>query len=184
VKLETAARVRSASVYGTTGTADKAREGDVTAPEDVYGGTKKYVEMLGEAYRRTYGIEFIVLRVPIVIGPGAMDTASPWRSELFGFPDKPNPRLISIPFQESETISLVHVEDLAQQFAALIRANRPSFSVYNAACEIWTVRELKKEAESLNGNLRVNCGNVSVSGFARVMDAERFKVEFNYSPLP
>lgn len=54
--------------------------------------------------------------------------------------------------------------------------------MYNAACEIWTVRELKKEAESLNGNLRVNCGNASVSGFARVMDAERFKAEFNYSP--
>lgn len=120
MKLETAARVRSASVYGTRDAEDKAREGDVTAPEDVYGGTKKYVEMLGEAYRRTYGIEFIALRVPIVVGPGAMDTASPWRSEIFGLAGKSNPQAVSIPFQESETISLVHVEDLAQQFATLI----------------------------------------------------------------
>ena len=173
----------SASVYGTRGAADRAREEDVTAPRDVYGGTKKYVEMLGEAYGRTYGIEFIVLRVPIVVGPGAMETASPWRSQIFETADKSNPRTISIPFQESETISLVHVADLAQQFATLIFAKRPSFSVYNAPCEIWTLRELKKEVESLDENLHVNCGNSAVSGFPRVMDAERFKREFDYSPI-
>ena len=173
----------SASVYGTRDAADKDREGDVTAPEDVYGGTKKYVEMLGETYRRAYGIEFIVLRVPIVVGPGAMNTASPWRSELFALADNNDPRTISMPFQESETISLVHVEDLAQQFATLIHADHPSFSVYNAACEVWTLRELKKELQTLNENLSVNCGSAAISGFARVIDAERFKAEFNYSPI-
>src|SRR6185437_15614578 len=173
----------SASIYGTRGAADKAREEDVTAPGDLYGNAKKYVEMLGEAYRRAYGIEFIALRVPIVVGPGAMDTASPWRSQIFSLADKSDPRTISIPFQESETISLVHAEDLAQQFATLIYADRPSFSVYNAPCEIWTVRELKREVESLTGNLRVNCGDAAISGFARVMDAERFKSEFGYSPI-
>jgi nucleoside-diphosphate-sugar epimerase len=162
--------------------ADKAREEDVTSPEDVYGSAKKFVEMLGEAYQRAYGIEFIVLRVPIVVGPGAMDTASPWRSELFNFADKSRRRAISIPFQESETISLVHVEDLAQQFATIVHAARPCFSVYNAPCETWTLRELKRAVESLNENLRVNCGNAAVSGFPRVLDAERFKAEFNYSP--
>jgi nucleoside-diphosphate-sugar epimerase len=173
----------SASVYGTRAASTKAREEDATAPEDVYGSSKKYVEMLGAAYRRTYGIEFIVLRVPIVVGPGARETASSWRSEIFGLADKSSPQTISIPFQESETISLVHVEDLAEQFATLIHASRPSFSVYNAPCEIWTVRELKKEVESLNGNLRVNCGNAAVLGFARMMDAGRFKTEFNYPPI-
>ena len=171
----------SASVYGSRAADDKAREADLTAPEDVYGSTKKYVEMLGETYRRTYGIEFIALRVPIVVGPGAMDTASPWRSQIFSLADMSNPLTISIPFQESEVISIVHVEDLAQQFATLIHADRPSFSVYNAACEVWTLRELKKEVESLNGNLRVNCADAAVSGFARVLDAERFTTEFGYS---
>ncbi|HKW68605.1 MAG TPA: NAD(P)-dependent oxidoreductase [Terriglobales bacterium] len=181
-KVQRVVYASSASVYGTRGAEDKAREEDVTAPEDVYGNGKKYVEMLGEAYRRAYGIEFIALRVPIVVGPGSMDTASPWRSEIFSLADTSNPRAISIPFQERETISLVHAEDLAQQFATLVHANRPSFSVYNAACEIWTVRDLKKEVESLNGNLGVNCADAAVSGFARVMDAERFTTEFNYSP--
>ena len=180
-KVQRVVYASSASVYGTRGAADKAREEDVTAPEDVYGNGKKYVEMLGEAYRRAYGIEFIALRVPIVVGPGAMDTASPWRSQIFSLAEMSNPRTISIPFQESETISLVHAEDLAQQFATLIHANRPSFSVYNAACEIWTVRDLKKEVESLNGNLGVNCADAAVSGFARVLDAERFTIEFGYS---
>ena len=182
-KVQRVVYASSASVYGTREAADRAREVDLTAPEDVYGGTKKYVEMLGEAYRRAYGIEFIVLRVPIVVGPGAMDTASPWRSEIFGLADKSKPRTISIPFQESETISIVHVEDLAQQFATLTYADRPSFAVYNAACEVWTLRELKRELESLNGNLLVNCGDAPAMGFARVMDAERFKAEFNYSPV-
>jgi nucleoside-diphosphate-sugar epimerase len=31
--------------------------------------------------------------------------------------------------------------------------------------------------------LQVNCGNAAVSGFPRVMEAERFKAEFNYSPV-
>lgn len=181
-KVQRVVYASSASVYGTREAADKAREEDVTSPEDVYGSAKKFVEMLGEAYRRAYGIEFIVLRVPIVVGPGAMDTASPWRSELFNFADKSRRRAISIPFQESETISLVHVEDLAQQFATIVHAARPCFSVYNAPCETWTLRELKRAVESLNENLRVNCGNAAVSGFPRVLDAERFKAEFNYSP--
>jgi len=180
-KVQRVVYASSASVYGTRGAADKAREEDVTAPEDVYGNAKKYVETLGEAYRRAYGIEFIALRVPIVVGLGAMDTASPWRSQIFSLAEMSNPRTISIPFQESETISLVHAEDLAQQFATLVHANRPSFSVYNAACEIWTVRDLKKEVESLNGNLGVNCADAAVSGFARVLDAERFTTEFGYS---
>src|SRR5690348_11156886 len=182
-KVQRVVYASSASVYGSRGAADKAREKDATAPEDVYGSAKKYVEMLGEAYQRAYGIEFIVLRVPVVVGPGAMDTASPWRSELFSFADKSRGRAITIPFQESETVSLVHVADLAQQFAALIHANRPSFSLYNATCEIWTLRELKKIVESLNENLQVNCGDAAVSGSPRVLDAERFKNEFNYSPI-
>jgi UDP-glucose 4-epimerase len=172
----------SASIYGSRPAVDRAREMDVTAPEDVYGSTKKYVEMLGEAYRRTYGLEFIVLRVPIVVGPGAMDTASPWRSEIFDLADKSTKRAISIPFQESETLSLVHVTDLANQFAILIHAKSLSFSVYNAACEIWKLSELKTEVETLNQGLHVNCGKAAVSGFPRVMDAERFKAEFTYSP--
>jgi nucleoside-diphosphate-sugar epimerase len=173
----------SASVYGTRAASTKAREEDATAPEDVYGSSKKYVEMLGAAYRRTYGIEFIVLRVPIVVGPGATGTASPWRSEIFDIAGMSTTRAIALPFQETETISLVHVQDLAQQFATLIHANRPSFSVYNAPCEIWRLRELKKTVESLNENLRVNCGKAAVTGFPRMMDAERFKGEFNYSPI-
>ena len=182
-KVQRVVYASSASVYGTRSALDKAREADLTAPEDVYGSTKKYVEMLGEAYRRTYGLEFIVLRVPIVVGPGAMDTASPWRSEIFDLAGKSTRRAISIPFHESETLSLVHVADLANQFAALIHADPPASSVYNAPCEIWTLRELKKEVEWLNGNLQVNCGDAPVTGFARVMDAGRFKTEFNYSPV-
>jgi len=181
-KVQRVVYASSASVYGSRGAADKAREKDATAPEDVYGSAKKYVEMLGEAYQRAYGIEFIVLRVPVVVGPGAMDTASPWRSELFSSADKSGRRAISIPFQESETISLVHVEDLAQQLASLIHADHPSFSVYNAPCEAWRLQELKAVVESLNKNLQVNCGDAAVSGFPRVLDVERFKAEFNYSP--
>lgn len=183
-KVQRLVYASSASIYGTRTAADKACEEDVTAPEDLYGSAKQYVEKLGETYRRNYGIEFIALRVPIVVGPGAMDTASPWRSEIFDLSaGNSNPRTVSIPFQESETISIVHVEDLADQFAALIRARRPSFSVYNAACEVWTLRELKRELESLNGNLRVNCGDAAVMGFPRVLDAERYKREFDYSPI-
>jgi UDP-glucose 4-epimerase len=182
-KVQRVVYASSASVYGTRDAADKAREEDVTAPEDVYGSTKRYVEMLGEAYWRAYGTEFIALRVPIVVGPGAVYTASPWRSEIFDIAGESTTKAIAIPFQESETISLVHVDDLAQQFATLIHANRPSFSLYNAPCESWRLRELKKALESLNENLLVNCGKAAVSGFPRMMDAKRFEAEFNYSPI-
>ena len=75
----------SISVYGSQFEKQQrdTTEADLAAPDDIYGGSKRYVEILGESYRRQFGIDFVAFRISTVVGPGATKTASPWRSELF-----------------------------------------------------------------------------------------------------
>jgi len=65
-------------------------------PENIYGATKVAVERLGVFYKQTYGLDFRILRFPLVISPFAPTTAvtafpshafgAAVRSESFTFP--------------------------------------------------------------------------------------------------
>jgi len=78
----------SISAYGTRRLAEGARvsEAEPAAPTDVYGVTKRYVEIVGETSHRQGALGFVSLRMPIVVGADASGTASPWRSR-----DAPEP---------------------------------------------------------------------------------------------
>ena len=171
----------SISVYGSKCTGD-ITELAPTSPEDVYGATKTYVEVLGEAYARKYGIEFVAVRIPVVVGSGATGTSSPWRSEIFEMPRQT--RAITIPYDGTEILPLVHVQDLADMFAILINSNAPAFSKYNSPCEIWRLEDLKSEIERLNNNLQIRFGNSRFDGGPRRINADRFRTEFSYAPVP
>ncbi len=75
----------SISVYGPleSDEINQVNELTRTHPINIYGHTKKYVEFLGHKYSEDHHLEFISLRISSVIGPGARDTASPWRSEIY-----------------------------------------------------------------------------------------------------
>jgi hypothetical protein len=91
---------------------------------------------------------------------------------------------ISVPYLGSETVLLVHIEDLARMLVALGEAARPAHAIYTAPREPMTVAELKHEIESLNANMTVRLGTKPLSGGVwlphpaegRTIAASRWKV--------
>jgi nucleoside-diphosphate-sugar epimerase len=174
----------SISVYGSQPGPGRRGVSETTpaAPEDLYGATKRYVEILGDAYRRRFGAWFVALRIASVVGPGAMNTSSPWRSEMFDKLALPEEADILFPYRGDEALPLVHVQDVANMIAHLVAAERISFPVYNSPSETWTLEELAGYIESLGGHVRVRLGQSSVSGIPSVVDGQRFMTEFGFSP--
>ena len=174
----------SLSIYGSYPWDQVVSETDRAAPQDLYGAAKLYVEQLGEAYRRTHGLEFVSLRIGRVVGPGARSATSAWRSEIFEHIGSDSSAEIAIPYAASERILLVHVEDVAKMLVVLMEAARPARGVYNAVCESVVVGELKREVQRLRKNIRVKLGSEEAAGNPRRLDSSRFAEEFGYRAVP
>jgi UDP-glucose 4-epimerase len=173
----------SISVYGSKSGRDGVLETEPAAPEDVYGAAKRYVEIVGEVYRQQFGMQFIALRISSVIGPGAANTASPWRVDLFEKLGLPCSNEVTIPYRNDETLPLIYVEDVADMLEHLLDKEQTSFTVYNTPSETWPLDELARYVESLDENIRVIFGQSSVSGIPRVINGQRFVAEFRYTTM-
>jgi nucleoside-diphosphate-sugar epimerase len=173
----------SLSVYGSYAAEHVVTEFDRTAPEDVYGAAKVYVEQLGEAYRLAHGVEFVSLRIGRVVGPGAQSSTSAWRSQIFEMVSGGAGEIV-IPYAEFERILLVHVEDVGRMMLSLVQASRVVHSVYNAGCESVIVGELKSEVERLNPQALISLGGQAVVGNPRRVDWSRFAGEFGFRVVP
>jgi nucleoside-diphosphate-sugar epimerase len=167
----------SISVYGSR---DTASETDVPAPEDMYGATKRYVEMLGDAYRGKHGIRFVALRISSVVGPGATNTSSRWRSELFEKLSAPGRAEVRLPYKADQALPLVHVEDVAEMIARLTESDHLEEPVYNTPSETWRLDDLAECVASLDTGLRLTFGRQAVKGIPAVIDGLRFSTEFGY----
>jgi UDP-glucose 4-epimerase len=159
-------------------------EREPAAPEDVYGVGKRYVELAGESYRARGALEFVALRIPVVVGAGGAAGFSRWRSELFEALPKREPVRVAIPYQASARLPLAHVADIATALARLVRAPRVPSSVYNLAGETWSVAELAAKLAALNPELELVPGNRTVSGFPEVLAGERLEAELGQSVVP
>jgi UDP-glucose 4-epimerase len=175
----------SISVYGSKPGQDRdgVLETEPAAPEDVYGAAKRYVEIVGEVYRQQFGVKFIALRISSVIGPGAINTASPWRVDLFEKLGLPYNNEVAIPYRNDEALPLVYVEDVADMLERLVDKEQTSFTVYNTPSETWPLDELARYVESLDENIRVTFGQSSVSGIPRAINGQRFVSEFRYTTM-
>jgi nucleoside-diphosphate-sugar epimerase len=174
----------SLSVYGTCPADQVVTETDRTAPGDLYGAAKIYVELLGDAYPLAHGVEFVSLRIGRAVGAGARSATSAWRSEIFECLGPAGHGEIVIPFAASESILLVHVEDVAKMLVSLVEAPTLAHNVYNAACESVVVGELKGEIERLNPRVRVRLEGQAVVGNPRRADWSRLAGEFGVEVVP
>jgi UDP-glucose 4-epimerase len=173
----------SLSAYGTWPADRVVTETDRSAPEDLYGAAKVYVERLGEAYRGLCGLQLVSLRIGRVVGPGAMSVTSAWRSQIFELLDSRQPAEIAIPYSGSEKLLLVHVDDVARMLVTLLQAPAPAHAVYNAPCEPVVVADLKRMVENLNSSITVKLGEESAVGNPRLLDASRFQREFGFEAV-
>lgn len=174
----------SLSVYGTCAPDRVVSEADPAAPEDLYGAAKLYVEYLGNAQASAHGLDFISLRIGRVVGPGSNSATSPWRSEIFELLGSNHPMNITLPYDGSERVLLVHLEDVARMLVTLLEAPLPAHSLYNAPCESVVVSDLKRQVESLNPNITLKLGDANAVGNPRLLDSSRFQNEFGFTGVP
>jgi nucleoside-diphosphate-sugar epimerase len=167
----------SRSVYGLSSTLRSLTETDVVNPEDPYGAAKRAVELVGEALHATQTMEFVSLRVAIVVGPGVRKSSSTWRSQMFAAAPG---AAIKIPFASSVLVPLAYVEDVAREFIILAQAARLASSAYNTPVEIWKVADLKVAVER-SANVYVQLENEGTHG-GPLCDGGRFVEEFGFRP--
>jgi UDP-glucose 4-epimerase len=167
----------SRSVYGLSSTCRPLTETDPTNPEDAYGGAKRAVELVGEALRAAQTLEFVSLRVMIVVGSGARKSSSAWRSQIF---DAAPGASIKIPFGPSALLPLAYVEDVAREFIILAQALALGSWAYNTPTEIWKAADLKAAVEKSAG-VHVELGDEGTHG-GPLCDGGRFAKEFGFQP--
>jgi nucleoside-diphosphate-sugar epimerase len=154
------------------------------APEDLYGVGKRYVELAGEGYQARGALEFVALRLPVVVGAGGRAGFSRWRSELFEALPRREAARVEVPYQAGARLPLAHVADVAATLARLAQAPRLPSSVYNLAGETWSVAELAAKLSALNPKLELVPGSRTVSGFPEVLSGERLQAELADSGVP
>lgn len=170
----------SMSVYGSEGNGVPLSEDSSAGPTDLYGAAKRYVEIYGETIAKTKGLNFTALRIATVVGPGARNTASPWRSDIFDRLSSGARQPIVIPYPEDAVLSLVHVEDVARMLISLaLRENMPS-QIYNTPAENCRALDLKCMVEALDGSLRVELDNANQRRTPPIADGAKFAVAFAY----
>ena len=75
----------SISVYGAKSFAayGEVSEEHPAAPNTIYGVSERYVELAGQDYHEQGTLQFVAIRMAMVVGPGAVNTSTPWRSHIF-----------------------------------------------------------------------------------------------------
>ena len=171
----------STSVYGTAGTDAPISEQTPAAPSDVYGAAKRVVEIIGENLQNNGGIEFVALRIATVIGPGARNTSSPWRSEIFE--RLGGTKTISLPYAPGDPLTLVHVDDVARMLVTLAEAKSIQHAIYNSPAELLTAAELKQGVKSAAPQTRIELSG-RTRPLAPLADGSRFTHEFGFEITP
>ena len=147
----------SLSVYGRSDTARPLTERDRAAPDEPYGAAKRMVELIGEGFAARSDLQFAALRIARVVGPGARNTASRWRSQAFEAPDSAGDCAITIPFTPAARLSLVHVDEVARMLMILSEAPDLPHVVYNSPAETWETQALAQLVQETKG-VRVEMG--------------------------
>jgi len=166
----------SMSVYGSPHQGRAVTEDDVAVPDDVYAGSKRAIELIGDTLSKKETFQFVALRIARVVGPGAGKTSSPWRSQLFEA--LPQSESVRIPFSPESMLSLVHVEDVVRMLFTLTKAPKVNSIVYNTPAEICEVKRLKELVEKLRG-IRVELGTEAGRG-GPMCDGGLFAREFRF----
>jgi len=176
----------SISVYGAKPFAQygEVSEEEPAAPNTVYGVSKRYVELVGQDYRDQGTFQFVALRIAMVVGPGAVNTSTPWRSQIVELLRARQPTRIDLPFAPTDKLPLIHVADVAEVIQRLIRAERPSYSIYNTPAENWRASDLAEYIHTLNKNVEVAYSPAHSRGDPEAIDGHRFTDEFDYQPVP
>ena len=172
----------SISIYGPLDTDEKnpVNEHAGTNPSTLYGLTKKYVEFLGNKYSEDHHIDFITLRISSVIGPGATNTASPWRSEIY---DRNFKGSVTLPYDRNEKLPLIFIENIAVMAKVLCQNKSVPHRIYNTPSETWNISDLEMIVRKRNPGLRFTYGKMRANDIPRHIDGSLYLNDFRFNPV-
>jgi nucleoside-diphosphate-sugar epimerase len=135
----------------------------------IYGGGKLYLEHLGQHYAARYGLVVCGLRPSIVYGWGRQRGASVFAGEMVDRAVAGEP--VAVGFGDAR-VSLVYVDDVAEQILALIDAEPARFRrhrFFNTGGDTVTVRQLADVVRAVVPGARIEVradGERDVAGLA------------------
>jgi nucleoside-diphosphate-sugar epimerase len=157
----------------------------------IYGGGKVYLEKLGQHYRNAYGLLVVGMRPSIVYGWGRRTGATGWMSSIVEEPVRG--RATSVGFGEAR-VSVVYVEDVAEQFIALVRAAPDVFTdtwFFNTGGDTCRVRDVVETVRELVPGAQIELtsgGERDLYGLAASVSDESMERIVGYkrqfTPLP
>jgi UDP-glucose 4-epimerase len=133
----------------------------------LYGAGKLYLERLAEVYRKTHGLLGVGVRPSPVYGPGGVRGVSGWLSEVI---EKAAVGGTVAVDRGDARISLVHVEDVAEQLVRLAELDAGAFTdrfFFNTGGDATTMRELAALVQQIVPEARLevtSAGEPDVAG--------------------
>lgn len=156
----------------------------------IYGGGKVHTEHLAQAYAQYHGLVVGGLRPSIVYGWGRERGSSAFLGELIDKPAVGQPATVRF---GDASVSLVYVEDVAEQYLALLTADRAVLArrrFFNTGGDTCTIRELADTVKRLIPSARIDVtskGERDFGGLASRISDRSFEDEVGYkrsfSPL-
>jgi nucleoside-diphosphate-sugar epimerase len=176
----------SISVYGPKPFVDygDVSEEEAAAPNTVYSVSKRYIELVGQDYHQQGAFEFVSVRIAMVVGAGAINTATPWRSHIFEQLGTQKPTRIDLPFAPTERLPLIHVENVAEVIHRFLLVEQPVYSVYNTPVENWIASDLAEYIHSLNRKINFTYSPAHTRGDPESINGQRFTDEFGVQSIP
>ena len=155
----------------------------VCRSQPIYGGGKVHTEHLAQAYAEYHGLVVGGLRPSIVYGWGRESGASAFLGEVIDRPAVGEPA--SVPFGDA-SVSLVYVDDVAEQYAALLTVDRGVLArrrFYNTGGDTCTVRELADTVRRVVPGARIDVrskGERDFGGLASRVSDRSFEEAVGY----
>ncbi len=175
----------SISAYGPKpyAVSGEVSEAEPACPTTIYGVSKRYVEIVGAHYRQQGQLQFVALRISMVVGAGAANTASRWRSEIFEKLQTRARTLIHLPYSSHERLPLIHVVDVAEVIRRLSEAERTEHWLYNTPSANWQGSDLAAYVRSLNPNVELAFSPSTSRGDPEAITGRRFTEEFDFRSI-
>jgi UDP-glucose 4-epimerase len=192
-RLADVPRVLLASSIAVYGSDDQYRPDQLPLREDaplhvcrtlpIYGGGKLYTEHLAQAYAEHHGLVVGGLRPSVVYGAGRERGGSAFLNAVI---DRPAlGQAAAVPFGDA-SVSFVHVEDVAEQYLALLKVDRGVLArrrFFNTGGDTATVRELAEAVRGVIPGAQIDLtsrGERDLGGLASRVSDRSFEEEVGY----
>jgi len=167
----------SYAVFGIP-TENTVDETDETSPPNFYSETKVFIESLGMSFSQLSGFQFIVGRLPLLVGSGEPTATSPWRANMFNLLSTGGN--LSFDYAPDQILPLVHYDDAAEALAVLTTQKNLHHHLYHLPYENWRLDKLERLLTSLNPSLKVTFGNRKFESVPKDISFNRFTEEFDF----